>query len=179
MTTASLPAGYRWLTSLAPLPRMVQEALALFGTVETPGQGNNPTIMAWAAETGLQRIYTADSVPWCGLFMAVVARRAGKTLVSSPLWALSWSKFGEAGGQPRLGDVLTFKRPGGGHVALYVGEDASAYHVLGGNQSDRVCFTRIAKSRLHAVRREYRIGPPASARPYVLAATGALSSNEA
>jgi uncharacterized protein (TIGR02594 family) len=174
-----LPANYDWLNHVGTLPRMVQEALAEFGTVETPGPGNNPKIMAWADETGLERVYTADSVPWCGLFMAVVARRAGKHLVSSPLWALSWSKFGEAGGQPRLGDVLTFKRTGGGHVALYVGEDPSCYHVLGGNQSDRVCITRIQKSRLYSVRREYRIGPPASARPYVLAATGAVSRNEA
>ena len=177
--TAQLPAAYRWLDELAPLPRMVEEALKLFGTVETPGPGNNAAIMAWAAETGLQRVYTADSVPWCGLFMAVVAKRAGKSLPSSPLWALSWSKFGEAGGQPRLGDVLTFKRDGGGHVALYIGEDPSCYHVLGGNQSDRVCITRILKSRLYSVRRQYRIGPPLSAQPYILAPTGGVSRNEA
>jgi uncharacterized protein (TIGR02594 family) len=179
MTTAQLPAVYRWLTALGPLPRMIEEALKLFGTIETPGTADNPTILAWAAETGLGRVYTADSVPWCGLFMALVATRAGKSLPSSPLWALSWSKFGDPGGQPRLGDVLTFKRDGGGHVALYVGEDAACYHVLGGNQSDKVCITRIQKTRLYAVRREYRIGPPASAKPYVLAATGAISGNEA
>jgi uncharacterized protein (TIGR02594 family) len=179
MTAAQLPAVYRWLNELAPLPRMVEEALKLYGTIETPGAGNNPTIIAWAAETGLQRVYTADSVPWCGLFMAVVAKRAGKSQVSSPLWALSWSKFGSAGGQPRLGDVLTFKRDGGGHVGLYIGEDPACYHVLGGNQSDRVCITRIRKSRLHAVRREYRIAAPPTATPRVLAATGAVSDNEA
>jgi hypothetical protein len=43
-----------------------------------------------------------------------------------------------------LGDVLAFVRNGGGHVGLYVDEDASAYHVLGGNQSDRVSITRVA-----------------------------------
>lgn len=173
-----LPA-YRWLTTIGPLPRMIVEGLKLHGTIETPGAKNNPTIMAWAKETGLERIYTADSVPWCGLWAAVVAKRAGKALVSSPLWALSWSKFGEAGGQPRLGDVLTFKREGGGHVGLYIGEDAACYHVLGGNQSDAVTITRIRKERLHAVRREYKVGMPASAKPYVLAAAGAISRNEA
>lgn len=176
--TQLLPA-YRWLNSVGPLPRMVVEGLRLLGTVETPGQGNNPTILAWAKETGLQRVYTADSIPWCGLFMAVVAQRAGKPLVSSPLWALSWSKFGTAGGQPRLGDILTFKRNGGGHVGLYIGEDSTCYHVLGGNQSDAVTITRIRKERLHAVRRHYAIGMPASAKPYVLAATGVVSENEA
>lgn len=175
-----LPAKYQWLHQVGPLPRMVQEALKLYGTLEAPGAANdNPTIMQWADETGLERVYTADSVPWCGLFAAIVAKRAGKPIVSSPLWALSWSKFGEPGGQPRLGDVLTFKREGGGHVGLYIGEDASCYHVLGGNQSDAVTITRIRKERLHAVRRHYSIAAPSSARPFVLAASGAVSANEA
>lgn len=174
-----LPAAYGWLLDVGPLPRMVAEALAMLGTVETPGAANNPVIMAWAAEVGLRQIYTADKVPWCGLFMAVVASRAGKQLPSTPLWALSWSKFGTAGGQPRLGDVLTFKRDGGGHVALYIGEDSACYHVLGGNQSDAVTITRIRKERLYSARRQYVTGPPASARPFVLAATGAVSTNEA
>jgi uncharacterized protein (TIGR02594 family) len=176
----ALAPNYRWLTALGSgAPRMIREALKLLGTIETPGVANNPTIIGWAAETNLRATYTADSIPWCGLFMAVVAKRAGKPLVSSPLWALSWSKFGEGGGQPRLGDVLTFKRTGGGHVGLYVGEDHSCYHVLGGNQSDAVTITRIQKTRLHAVRRHYSLGPPASAQPIILAATGAVSSNEA
>lgn len=175
--TQLLPA-YRWLGNLGPLPRMVTEALNLYGTIETPGAANNAKILEWAQETGLRNVYTADSIPWCGLFMAVVAKRAGKPLVSSPLWALSWSKFGEQGGQPRLGDVLTFRRNGGGHVALYIGEDSTCYHVLGGNQSDAVTITRIRKERLHAVRRHYAVGMPASAKPYVLAATGAVSENE-
>lgn len=176
---AQLLPAYRWLQSVGPLPRMVQEGLKLYGTIETPGKGDNPTIMAWADETGLERVYTADSIPWCGLWMAVVAKRAGKPLVSSPLWALSWSKFGIAGGQPRLGDILTFKRNGGGHVGLYVGEDHECYHVLGGNQSDAVTITRLRKERLHAVRRHYAVGMPESAKPYVIKPTGAISENEA
>lgn len=174
-----LPQQYRWLTSIGVLPRMVDEALKEFGLIETPGAGNNPAIMAWAKETGLTAIYTADAVPWCGLFMAVIAKRAGKPYPSTPLWALSWGKFGVEGGQPRLGDVLTFTRKGGGHVGLYVGEDKGAYHVLGGNQGDAVSFTRIDKARLYRVRRPaYKI-PPATARPFVLDATGGLSENEA
>lgn len=177
--TVQIPQQYRWLNTIGTLPRMVDEALKLFGTIETPGSGNNPTIMAWAKETGLTAIYTADSVPWCGLFMATVAKRAAKNFPSSPLWALSWAKFGVEGGQPRLGDVLTFTRNGGGHVGLYVGEDKAAYHVLGGNQGDAVSFTRIDKARLYRVRRPaYNIAPP-TVRPFVLQPTGGLSENEA
>lgn len=175
----NLPPQYRWLTCLGQLPRMVEEAIKLFGTIETPGTGNSSTIMAWAKETGLTAIYTADSVPWCGLFVAVVAKRAEKPLVSSPLWALSWAKFGVEAGQPRLGDVLTFTRHGGGHVGLYIGEDQYAYHVLGGNQSDAVSFARIQKERLYRARRPAYNQAPATVRPYVLASTGAMSTNEA
>jgi uncharacterized protein (TIGR02594 family) len=173
-----LPMEYRWLEEIQQPPRMVVEALKLYGTLETPGARTNPTILAWAKEVGLTRVYTADSIPWCGLFMAVVAKRAGKSWPSTPLWALSWSKFGERAGQPRLGDVLTFIRPGGGHVGLYIGEDRDAYHVLGGNQSDAVTITRIAKTRLQQARRQYKV-MPASAQPIVLAGNGALSHNEA
>jgi uncharacterized protein (TIGR02594 family) len=176
-----IPPAYGWLTTLAPLPRMVAEALKLFGTVEAAGAANSPTIMGWADEVGgkVDEAYRADSIPWCGLFIAVVAKRAGKTVPDGPLWALNWAKFGVSAGQPMLGDVLTFIRPGGGHVALYVGEDADAYHVLGGNQSDQVCFTRIDKKRLHRVRRPLYMNQPATVRPYILKGGGALSRDEA
>jgi uncharacterized protein (TIGR02594 family) len=175
-----LPSRYGWLTR-EPGPKMIVEALKLYGTLETPGSANNPTILAWAKEVGgeVADTYKADSVPWCGLFIAVVAKRAGKEIPKHPLWALSWSAFGAKVPDAALGDVLVFVRNGGGHVGLYVGEDSSAFHVLGGNQSDRVCITRVATGRLYAARRPlYRI-QPANVRPVHLEATGALSLNEA
>lgn len=175
---AMLPAQYRWLEKELG-PKMILEALSLYGTLEAPGPLDNPVILAWAAEVGLSKTYSHDSIPWCGLFIAVVAKRAGKPVVDSPLWALSWADFGKAVSAPMLGDVLTFKRNGGGHVALYVGEDATAYHCLGGNQSDKVCITRIAKSRLYRARRPHYNVQPANVRKVKLAATGKLSANEA
>lgn len=172
-----LPAQYQWLAKESG-PLMVIEALKLFGTLEKAGAGDNPTILAWAKETGQAAVYSHDSIPWCGLFMAVVAKRAGKEYVQSPLWALSWADFGEPVKVPMLGDVLTFKRDGGGHVGLYVGEDATAYHVLGGNQSDKVCITRIAKSRLYKARRPKYNVQPSNVRRVTLQGNGALSKNE-
>ena len=46
--------------------------------------------------------------------------------------------------------MLTFVRPALGCRALYVGEDRESYHVLGGNQSDRVSFARFDKQRMRA-----------------------------
>ncbi len=176
-----LPPAYAWLDEINPLPRMVAEGLRLFGTAEAAGAADNPAIIGWAAEVGeaVACAYRADAVPWCGLFMAVVAARAGKSVPAQPLWALNWRSFGVAADVPALGDVLVFRRPGGGgHVGLYVGEDERAYHVLGGNQGNRVCISRIAKGRLAAARRPaYRVAP-ACVVPVWLAALGALSTNE-
>jgi hypothetical protein len=39
-----------------------------------------------------------------------------------------------------------------GHVGFYHGEDSTHFHVLGGNQSNAVTVSRIAKSRLLSAR---------------------------
>lgn len=49
-----------------PAPRMLLEALKLYGVTEKAGSGNNPEILSWAKETGLKQ-YTQDETPWCGL----------------------------------------------------------------------------------------------------------------
>lgn len=177
----NFPAGYEWLGGVGALPKMISEALKLYGTHEAPGAVNSPAIMSWARETKLNADgYNADAVPWCGLFLALVAQRAGYPFPKHPLWALNWQQFGTRSHQPLLGDVLAFVRSGGGHVGLYVGEDREAYHCLGGNTSDAVKIARISKTRLRAARSPiYRVGRPESSKPYVLAATGALSRNEA
>ena len=179
----AFPKGYEWLGSIGTLPRTISEALALHGTLEVPGAADNPKIIAWAAEVGkdIAAAYSDDSIPWCGLFVAVVCKRAGKPVIAGPLWARNWAKFGSKADRASLGDVLVFQRPGGGgHVGFYIAEDESAYHVLGGNQSDKVCITRIAKTRCIAARRPpFKVAQPASVKPYKANGGSALSKNEA
>ncbi len=161
-------------------PKMINEALALYGTLETPGTADNPNIIAWAKETNTNsdNWYTDDSIPWCGLFMAVVAQRAGKDVPNECLRAVSWANFGIPVTHAMLGDVLVFKRKGGGHVGLYVGESVDSYYVLGGHQSDKVCITRIAKNRIHAIRRPIYNIQPASVMQYHYDNHGNVSDNE-
>ena len=178
-----LPAKYAWLRQVEGLPQIIEAALGLYGVTETPGVASTPEIMAWAGEVGLRSSYPNDGVAWCGLFAAVVVKRAGWDVVAGPLWARNWATFGRAV-DPRhaaLGDILVFSREGGGgHVGFFVGEDATAFHVLGGNQSDAVSFTRILKTRLLAVRRpKWRVAQPAGVKKYVIDASGAVSANEA
>lgn len=175
----SLPPRYAWLAR-EPGPRLLLEGLKLHGTAETPGPGNTRAIMAWARKVGLARVYAADSIAWCGLFMAYVALQAGWDVPVNPLWARNWTGFGKPSKTPMLGDVLVFTRGNGGHVGIYVGEDATAYHVLGGNQADQVSIARIQKSRLIESRRcPWRVNQPANVRRVYLASTGALSTDEA
>jgi uncharacterized protein (TIGR02594 family) len=112
---------------------------------------------------------------------ANIERRPERNPPRLYLSALEWVSFGVSvsKGAAALGDVLVFKRKGGGHVGLYVGHDVSAFHFLGGNQSDRVKIARLSKQRLVAVRRPAYRTPPANVRPIALAASGSLSVNEA
>lgn len=190
--TKLLPTAYRWLAG-EPGPRMVREGVRLHGTVEMAGAASNSTIDGWMAEmraaglaTEYGRLAFTDQVPWCGLFMAVVAvradpeRRPERMPPPTFLWARSWARWGKPALAPMLGDVLVFRRPGGGgHVGIYVAEDATAFHVLGGNQSDAVSIARLARSRVIAVRRPAYRRQPANVRRIFVPASGALSTNEA
>lgn len=179
-----IPKQYEWILKEQG-PRMILEALKEFGTIEKPGTANNAKIIAWASEVGgtVANVYKADSIPWCGLFMAVIAQRAGKIIPKDPLWALNWGNFGHHVDSAEFGDILVFVRKTAsgataGHVALYVGEDSTSYHCLGGNQGDAVSFTRMAKNRLYTIRRpDYNV-QPAQVRKIVLAANGKISTNE-
>ena len=161
-------------------PKILVEAVRFLGVKEIVGTANNPIIMEWAKDLKLDKIYTNDSIPWCGLFIACVVQRAGKEVAKNPLYALNWAKWGNEVDIPKLGDILTFKRNGGGHVGIYVGEDNECYHVLGGNQSDMVKVSRIAKSRLYKARRTpWKVSEPKEVRVVKLNAKGAISKNEA
>lgn len=172
-----LPSEFVWLYKEAA-PKMIIEGLKLFGTEEATEVGeDNPVILLWAKEVNIPN-YIHDSIAWCGLYMAVVAKRAGKEVVKDPLWAANWLHFGSVMNEAMFGDVMIFKRPGGNHVALYIAEDTYTYFVLGGNQGDMVDIIRIAKSRCIGIRRPKYSIQPLSVRKIFLNAEGKISSNE-
>jgi uncharacterized protein (TIGR02594 family) len=158
-----------------------EEAKRLLGLREGPGSKDNPTIIDWADQLGID--YDHDDIPWCGLFVAhcVGATLPDEPLPANPLGARNWARVGEAAAEAP-GAILVFWREtpnsGKGHVGFYHGEDATAYHVLGGNQSDSVSVTRVAKGRLLAIRRPSTAGPLTGGVVNV-GAGGVLSTNEA
>lgn len=163
-------------------PKILVQAKMLLGTKEIVGVIHSDIIMGWAKDLGLEKIYTSDEIAWCGLFMAEVCKRAGIETNLTPkqsLWALNWSKFGTKQSVAMLGDVLTFKRNGGGHVGIYVGEDEACYHILGGNQSNMVNVKRIERTRINSIRRtNWKLKQPSNVRVIKLESNGEISKNE-
>ena len=173
----NLPKKYQWL-ALEGAPRHLLKALELYGVSEIVGPKHNPTIIGWAKELNIP--YKNDETPWCGLFIAIVMKRAERQVVDYPLGARNWVNFGVKSPSPMLGDVLVFRRPnGGGHVGLYVGENDKNYYVLGGNQGNEVSIVKIAKSRLIDARRPPYHTPPLNIRKIFLNIDGSVSENEA
>lgn len=199
----TLPKQYQWLATNTTA--LVQAALKDLGTLEGPGTANNPRIINWADEVAAANPtpynnwaadwYNKDSVPWCGLAMAVWAVRSanGKADRMPPknyLAAASWASWGvpvQFRGREGLrlneillGDVAVFSRSGGNHVAIILGvtHDGKWLLCLGGNQDDAVNIKRFAISRLYAVRRPpYKVRPQ-GARHVRVASTGAISTRE-
>lgn len=180
-----LPTAYAWLDA-EPGPRILKEFVKIHGVAEEAGAGSNPTILQWAKVVGLEKVYRDDSTAWCGLAMAYVAGQAGwdNAPRGNALLARNWAHWGTAADVPMLGDVMVFWRGSRngtlGHVGIYVGEDAAAFHVLGGNTDDRVSIKRFDRQRfLQARRCPWRINQPANVRRVMLAPNGKLSDNEA
>ena len=98
MFPPNFPAEYSWLKDIGLLPKVLQEAIPLYGTAEVIGKGSSKTILSWRDMLNQNGVkisgYSDDSVPWCGLFAAYVTFKAGKTVVADPLWALNWASSG-------------------------------------------------------------------------------------
>ena len=186
-----IPAKYQWITTKGQLPVLVTTALQYLAVKEYPTtQQNNPVIMEMASKLGIKNIYPNDETAWCGLFMCYVCVLAGKPMPYKSYEIVRAASFQSWGNEVKrddlqLGDICVFRRPDGHHVGLCIAVSKngagkiSTVHVLGGNQSNSVCFTEIGFDRLIAVRRFYATGAPASARQYVMSSSGQVSGNEA
>ncbi len=170
----SMPDAKPATASVAP--PWVSIARSKLGLLETR---DNAKLKAFLKSDG-PTLGDPAKLPWCGDFVetCIALALSAEPMVTNPYYALNWAKFGVAMKEAALGQVLVFKRDGGGHVGFYVGEDATRFRVLGGNQSNSVSEAWIAKSRLYARRwpSTYPLPKPAVIR---VTAAGATSTNEA
>ena len=170
-------------TMMAKEPAWLLIARDKVGMRELPGPTHNSKLLAFlnTATKFNGLTWKDDEMPWCGGFVAACLLSAGVEPVRIAARAKSWAAFGANLRTTHLapGAILVFGRDGGGHVGFYVGEDDHAYHVLGGNQSNCVCVTRIVKSRLIAAR--WPRGVPVTGGPVRMEAIAGvpLSRNEA
>lgn len=156
------------------------EAQRAIGVHEDTSPASNPLIIGWARRLRID--YGSDEISWCGLFVAhcIGLTLPGEALPINPLGARNWSMFGVAC-TPQPGAVMTFWRESRngwkGHVGFYVGEDASAFHILGGNQGDAVNVKRFARDRFLTARWP-KTAPAPTGGPRILRPDGSFSNNE-
>lgn len=186
-----LPAEYRWLLKEPALPKVIQNALKFHGLREIPGPAHEAVILEMGDFLGGQVAawHKDDETAWCGVFVGYILKVSGFVPPSGfdVVRARSYQAWGnvpQAPAAPALGDILSFWRgsPGGsdGHVGFYIGETATTYKVLGGNQGNAVGFTDLKKNRLLAARRcPWKVAQPAGVRPVIFNAAGPISRNEA
>lgn len=151
------------------------EAWRLLGIREDTGAGSNDLLLKWAE--ALDIAYGDDEIPWCGLFVAhcIGSQLTSEPLPNGPLGARNWLKFGVPV-KPQPGAVMVFWRGSqsgwAGHVGFYAGEEKNgAFHILGGNQADKVSVTRIARDRLLGARWPTTV-PLAAGKPKFVGADG-------
>jgi uncharacterized protein (TIGR02594 family) len=182
------------LDAVAPPPSVLKVApwlatmRALTGTKEAPASKDNPFIIEMAHEIvrrypdlkGNVGWYNHDSIPWCGLQMGYVMAVNGIKPCDAPLSALAWASWGQKLSVPTPGSVLVYSRTGGGHVTLYESEDATYFYCRGGNQSDSVNVTKIAKSRaVKAIRWPSGVALPTAGRKNGVTGQGVKAGSEA
>ncbi len=154
------------------------------GLKEVVGQKHSPVIIGWLKT--LKSWVRDDETAWCGTFVAAAGNSAISGFQYTPpanfLGARNWLKFGYPT-NPQYGAVLVFWRGSKagwqGHVGFYVAEDDTHYHVLGGNQSNSVSVTRIAKNRLLGARWPGNVPQPQPPRPVYTKSKRPVSVNEA
>ncbi|MBB4185627.1 uncharacterized protein (TIGR02594 family) [Sinorhizobium terangae] len=93
--------------------------------------------------------------PWCGHFMGMVARRAGREPPKAYSFASSWLHFGAPVrlAFARPGDVIVVRTGRGYHVGILSALSKSTAQLIGGNQSGRVQLSQFSRRQVVAVRR--------------------------
>lgn len=110
---------------------------------EISGEKHNPLIVEALREAGLDPKYLKDETMWCGAYVNKKLKNAGITgLPSSPAWAASWTRFGDALPGFKRGAVACVPSKAansGYHVTFADRLEGDKLYCLGGNQKNKVC----------------------------------------
>jgi uncharacterized protein (TIGR02594 family) len=179
-----LPEPYKFLRH--EKMKHIAAAVELYGILEATGTNNNPAILGWAKYLNKEAagFYTEDFMPWCAVFVGYCLKQSGHQIPAGydALRALKYASIGDPvdPGHAMFGDIAIKERSGGGHVTFIIGDDASHYHCLGGNQGDAVRIVRYPKAAFKYIRRpKYNASDAAAVRVVRLDDTGEEAVGEA
>lgn len=93
--------------------------------------------------------------PWCGHFLGMVARKAGRKPPQSFGIARSWLRFGAPVklSYARPGDIVVVRAGRSYHVGILSTLSKSTAKLIGGNQSGGVKVSQFARGQVVGVRR--------------------------
>lgn len=128
-------------TKSSEYPEPLKNAINEVGTKEFPGENHNPKIIEYHKSCELRA--KTDEISWCSAFVNWCFLQSEDDSRTKSAAAISWAKWGEETNDPRIGDIVVFRRVGSswrGHVGFYVGRKKGKILVLGGNQGNKVSF---------------------------------------
>lgn len=147
---------------LNPIPHRIESThpnpwmAVVYGVMGLHEVRDNEALKAFLRSDG-STVGDPAKIAWCGDLVQTAIARALPTepfpgrVGENPYLALNWKDFGFEC-RPCVGAILVFWRGSPdsiyGHVGFYVGEDATRYYVLGGNQDNEISVTAISKRRL-------------------------------
>lgn len=128
-------------------PDWIKIAEKELGVHEVRG-GENPRIIEYHSKTTLKA--TEDEVSWCAAFVNWVLDQCNMERSHSAA-ARSFLGCGEVLPGFKQYAIVVFKRgnsPWQGHVAFAIADHGDTIKVLGGNQSDSVCYAHYPKNKV-------------------------------
>ena len=126
------------------------------GIKEYSGENQNPRIIEYHKACELKA--KTDEIAWCSAFVNWCMLQVGEIRTESAA-AISWTKWGKETNEPRIGDIVVFRRTDSswrGHVGFYVAQDEKRVLVLGGNQRNEVSFQWYQKKTSKLYLFQYR-----------------------
>lgn len=144
---------------------------------------NHEELMKFLSSDG-HTLGDPSKLPWCGDLVetCIALTCPHERLPANPYFAANWATWGQHV-KPTRGAIMSFWRgspdAGTGHVAFYWSESDDAYNIWGGNQSDRISLTSIAKNRLRKNGSRWPLTVPLPGTGTVAGESGKLSTNEA
>lgn len=135
-------------------PEYLKVAMEEVGVQEISGPRHNNQILEYLLSIRGHVPFKTDETPWCAAFVNWCMHRAGVAVTDSPL-ARSWMTWGrevnyysadiDVFEMAKEGDLVVFFKRNStyqGHVGFYIchNKKRNKILVLGGNQSDGVCY---------------------------------------